>query len=256
MRCLSEQRLAAIGAETSSAAEWAFYELWRRIVRRELAPGARVTEETLAKGLDVSRTPLRDAIRKLEEYGLLARHRNRTISVAAMSVAEAVELTAIREQLEALVVRQAAHRAVDRPVEVAKAAALVEQMSALEGTGFGADTLLELGDRFHEQLVAIGGMPRLGAMLVGLRFSIERYRYLLNETHDRSRTIAAEHRGVLAAISEGDADLAEAEMRAHIAKARALYVDSVGRLFGLAEDGQAARFVAEHAGDSVAPHEA
>ncbi|QFR33796.1 GntR family transcriptional regulator [Ancylobacter sp. TS-1] len=227
---MSAQRLAAIGAETSSAADWAFYELWRRIVRRDLAPGARVTEETLAKELDVSRTPLRDAIRKLEEYRLLSRHRNRTIYVAPMSVAEVLELTAIREQLEALVVRLAAQRASQCPGDVAKALLMVEQMSALEGTDFGAGTLLELGDRFHEQLVAISGMPRLGAMLTSLRFSIERYRYLLNETDDRSRTIAGEHRRVIEAIAAGDADGAEVEMRAHIGKARELYVRSVARL--------------------------
>jgi len=227
---LSAQRLAAIGAETSSAADWAFYELWRRIVRRDLAPGARVTEETLAKELGVSRTPLRDAIRKLEEYRLLSRHRNRTIYVAPMSVAEALELTTIREQLEALVARHAAQRAPECPAEVARAVLMVEQMSALEGTDFGAGTLLELGDRFHEQLVAISGMPRLGAMLTSLRFSVERYRYLLNETDDRSRTIAGEHRRVIDAIAAGDADRAEAEMRAHIAKARELYVGSVARL--------------------------
>ena len=78
--------LSAEPAKSSSsggAADWAFEQLRSRIVAGDLKPGEKLIEATLAESIQVSRTPLREAINRLEMMGLLVRQRNRSVQVAA-----------------------------------------------------------------------------------------------------------------------------------------------------------------------------
>lgn len=218
------------GGQRLSAPEWAFQEVWGRIVRGEIAVGERVTEESLAETLEISRTPLREAILRLQEIGFLERRRNRALCVTPMSAEEAEELTLIRERLEGLAARLAARNRDSHPELVAQTVRHVEQMKALQGAGAGPDPVLRLGDEFHSAVVRLSGSQRLPAMLSQVYLAIERYRYLLNENHDRAAELATEHERIIRAIAAGDEDAAEAAIRAHIAHSRQLYIDELDRL--------------------------
>lgn len=224
---------AQAGGQRLSAAEWAFQQVWGRIVRGEFAVGERITEENLAEALEVSRTPLREAILRLQEVGLLERRRNRTLCITPMSIEEAEELTLIRERLEGLAARLAARNRDRNPELVAQTVRHVEQMQALRGSEAGPGPILRLGDEFHSAVVRLSGSQRLPAMLSHVYLAIERYRHLLNESRDRALELATEHNRIIRAIADGDEDAAEAAIRAHISHSRRLYIDELDRLLHL-----------------------
>jgi DNA-binding GntR family transcriptional regulator len=217
------------GGGSFSAAEWAFRELWQKIVRRELKPGERVTEETLADLLQVSRTPLRDAIRRLEQANLIIRQRNRTLNIAPMSIRDAEELTLIREQLEALIAILAARNSHHMRDQIAEAWKIINAMKSLQGTRHGYAVTLELGDAFHSALCDISGAEQVRSLLGRVYLGIERYRTLLNERIDRTEELTREHEAILIAIDAGDERRAEAAMRFHISHARELYIEELRR---------------------------
>lgn len=212
-----------IGGGQHSITDWAFAELWQRIVAGDLAPGAKITEEGLAESLNVSRTPLREALRRLEETGLILRQRNRTLQVAPLSIEEMVELSKIRERLEGLVAREAALRVRDLDLAVAAAERIVHRMEALQSTNQFA-LVLRLGDEFHAKVRELSGLERTSDMLRRLLLAFERYRYLIGHDAVRVGQLVSEHREILEAIGSGDPRAAESEMCRHIAAARKLYL--------------------------------
>jgi len=195
-----------------------------------------MTEDALAELLDVSRTPLREAIVRLQEIGLLQRQRNRGLQVAPLSVGDAEELTLIREQLEVLVARLAARNASENPSKIEELKAQVLRMKALQGVSSGAGPVLKHGDEFHAALLDLAGSSRLHTMLSQVYLAIERYRYILNENKDRASEIADEHDRILQAVASGDEAAAAEAMSNHIAHARTLYVDQLRTLLGSPAD--------------------
>lgn len=223
-------RIVETNGKSFSTAEWAFNELWRMIVLRKLAPGQKVTEETLSELLQISRTPLREAIRRLENVGLLTKHRNRTLTVSVLSIDEAEELTLIREQLEALVAIKAAQNSHLKPVLVAEAWMLIYEMKVMRESPHSATALLALGDKFHAKLFDISGAERIRTILSQVYLGIERYRLLMNENQNRAYDIVSEHEEIMSAIEKGDQASAEKAMRYHISKARSLYIKELTRV--------------------------
>jgi DNA-binding GntR family transcriptional regulator len=216
--------------ESGLITDWIFRQLWRRLVTQELAPGARITEDGLCELLSVSRTPLREALRRLRETGMVVRQRNRTWRVAPMSVEEAKQLTMVRERLDGLVARLACDRVRDERLSMSPAAEILDHMEALVRGGGSAAAILQLGRAFHAELETAAAAPHLVRMLERLRLSLERYRYLLAHDMARAPAIITEHRVILAAVRSGDADAAEDAMRAHIAAARQSYLKELGGL--------------------------
>jgi len=220
------------GGARLSASDWAFQDLWSRIVRGELAAGSRMTEDALAELLDVSRTPLREAIVRLQEIGLLQRQRNRGLQVTPLSAEDAEELTLIREHLEVLVARLAARNAREHPSKIDELQAHVLRMKALQGETIGAGPVLKQGDEFHAALLELAASSRLHTMLSHIYLAIERYRYILNENKNRASEIADEHEKILLAVASGDETAAAEAMSEHIAHARKLYIDQLRALLG------------------------
>lgn len=216
------------GRLTSS--EWAFMELWQKIVRRELSPGEKISEETLAEMLSISRTPLRDAIRRLEEVGLLVRGRNRYLRVAPLCIKEAEEVSLIREKLESLVAMLAAKNHQSMKKEIGEARLLVDKMKGLCSHPHTPSDVLKLGDEFHAKICQISQAERVESMLSQVYLVIERYRILLNENRDRVGDISSEHDLVLNAIEKGDCDGASQAMASHISRARELYISELKKI--------------------------
>lgn len=207
-----------------STSEWAFAELWTRIVTRELAPGQKITEVELSSLLDVSRTPLRAAVQRLQDVGLIERKRNRTMRVAPLSHGEVRELSMIREKLECLVAAEAARRVANEHLSVDHLTGLVAEMEALGNVQHGALAVLRLGEAFHLGLCRLSGLTRAEVMLVDINLSLRRYQILLNESVDRTPQLVREHRAILDAVALGDPEVAETRMKEHISAACTLYL--------------------------------
>ncbi len=207
-----------------STSDWVFAELWHRIVTRALAPGQKITEVELCALLEVSRTPLRAAVQRLTDIGLIERRRNRTMRVAPLSHAEVRELSMVRERLECLVAAEAARRVAADALPVDDLIGLVAEMEALGTVEHGALAVLRLGQAFHLGLCRLSGLSRVEVILADINLSLRRYKILLNESVDRTAQLVEEHRAILDAVAAGDVDAAEARMKEHIEAACALYL--------------------------------
>jgi phosphonate utilization transcriptional regulator len=188
-------------------------ELERQILSGELGAGERLNEVALAQRLDVSRGPVREALRSLEEAGLVSFEKNRGATVRVISAESAVEIYEIRATLEALACRRLAARVA--PAQVEELRPLVDQMdAAAEAADVAAFNRLNIA--FHERLVEHSGSRELAVM----------YRRLVgNLTLFRLRTLAAEgslqesnaeHRRILDCLAAGDATAAGGLMQDHI----------------------------------------
>ena len=210
------------GNGPASAADQAFRMLWEWLVTGQAEDGQRLSENDLAARFRISRTPLRDALHRMEDVGLVQRQLNRTLVVTPMSVAEMVELSTTRESLEGLVARTVAERHGRGEVSLADLRALNDRMARLAAIG-ETELLLDGGIAFHAELKQLAGNRPAARMLDRLMLALERYRQLVQRRTDRAAHIVEEHEEVLAALVSGDGDAAEVTMRAHIANARAFY---------------------------------
>ena len=192
-------------------------EVERMILAGELSVGERVNESALAARFRVSRGPVREALRGLEESGLLRLEKNRGVFVREISLAEADEIYDLREALDELVGRRLAKR-FEEPARTAVHALLAEMDRAAAQGDAASYHMVNL--RFHDTLVEATGNAKL----------IATYRRLIKELHlFRLKGLTAggglpvsndEHRAIVEAIEAGDADGAGRRMRDHVRASR------------------------------------
>jgi DNA-binding GntR family transcriptional regulator len=193
------------------------------IVRGRLLPGTRVTEADVAKELGVSRTPAREALRRLQQERLLvptgasdgAKVR---LAVAPMTAGEARELYTAAGALEGVIARNvteydAAER-VALAAELARAQAVFRREATKRTPDW--DRLFELHHAFHELLRTRLAGPRLRLLLDGLRPHLDRYEYFYGALRGSGfEATFEEHDAIVAAIESGRADVAERAVRAN-----------------------------------------
>ncbi len=209
-----------------TVAEATFRELLRIITAGDLAFGSDVTEEGLAAQLKVSRTPLRDALRRLEGLGLVVRRSNRTIFVPPLSPDEMRDLSITREALEASVVREVArlHREGKIALEGLEAIhSRMKQLATLDDNTLALDAGLD----FHHELYTLSNLSIAAGILNQIIIRIERYRQLTKGNIRRTQGVVEEHDIVLAALRCGDEKAAEVAMRNHLCAARAVYLEKL-----------------------------
>jgi phosphonate utilization transcriptional regulator len=192
-------------------------EVERMILAGELSVGERVNESALAARFRVSRGPVREALRGLEESGLLRLEKNRGVFVREISLGEADEIYDLREALDELVGRRLAKR-FEEPARAAVHALLAEMDRAAAQGDAASYHMVNL--RFHDTLVEATGNSKL----------IATYRRLIKELHlFRLKGLTAggglpvsndEHRAIVKAIEAGDADGAGRRMRDHVRASR------------------------------------
>ena len=192
-------------------------EVERMILAGELSVGERVNESQLAARFRVSRGPVREALRGLEESGLLRLEKNRGVFVREISLAEADEIYDLREALDELVGRRLAKRFDDAARKAVHA--LLVEMDGASAKGDAAQYHM-LNLRFHDLLVEATGNAKL----------ISTYRRLIKELHlFRLKGLTAggglpvsndEHRVIVKAIESGDAEVAGRRMRDHVRASR------------------------------------
>jgi DNA-binding GntR family transcriptional regulator len=200
---------------SSSLSSSAYAELRRRIVAGDLKPGERLREVELAKLLGVSRTPVREAIKRLENEGFASFVSSRGTIVAELTPAQAIELYAAREVFEGAAAAFAAQYAQSAEIQ------LLEIILEAHGqAGNNIDELTRINRRFH---AAIYGMTH-NRYLLGILTNAQDYMVLLPNTtyhwEGRAKTAYAEHLLILDAIKARDAVKAEAAARAHMREAQ------------------------------------
>lgn len=202
---------------SNSLANLAQQEIERAILTGEFAPGSKLSEIQLAQRLGVSRGPIREAFRLLDEGGLIRTEKNRGVFVRDMSVEDAVEVYAIRAALEEMVGRHlAVHISAAQTKELK---ALVEEMKvAVQDKDAHAYHLLNL--RFHERLVEMTGNRRLSTIYQKLSRELALFRRLSLHDELALPASAQAHRNILKAIASGDPELAGRTMAEHVTQSK------------------------------------
>ncbi|MEV1130489.1 GntR family transcriptional regulator [Agromyces sp. NPDC049794] len=180
------------------------------------APPAWLREDELAQSLDVSRTPVREALRRLTDEGLTQRVANRGTVVSPMTLDEILAVYAVRESLEGLAARTAAGR---RP------AGLVDELKRVhEAMVAAADEdpsrIATLNLEFHRLIRDAAGNPYLTRFLTQVEHAVRRFGQTTFAIPGRGADANDEHLGILEAIAEGDQELAGARATAHMRRAR------------------------------------
>ena len=195
-------------------------ELERMIVSGELQPGAKLTEMTLAARLGVSRGPLREAFRMLEEAGLVRTEKNRGVFVRDVPLDEAVEIFDLRAAMDELVGRQLAQHIT--PAQLKEVRAMVDAMErAVKAADLRNYHLLNL--QFHDRLVDMAGNRKLTALYRKLIKELSLFRRM-NLAHlaegGQLPLSAGEHRAIVKAIASGDAQAAGRAMFDHVMESK------------------------------------
>ena len=207
-------RLRAVlreNADSGTTAEAVYRTLRHGIVHGALAPGERLLSDALASELNVSRTPVREALRKLEAEGLVT-HSGTRLIVHAPSEQDLTELFYVREALEGMAARLAAENAT--PVEIAEISELLDDMESARRRG-ELDALRRLSAEFHQSVCRAAHNHRLARLLAGLLDTARKIQSSTLFGEGRAAEALREYRALLAAIAAHDADRAEALARAH-----------------------------------------
>lgn len=184
-----------------------------QILSQKLRAGDSVTEMKLSKELGVSRTPVREALQRLDREGLIKLRPNKGAVVVGISERDLIDIYKIRTRLEGLAARIAAENADET---------LIRQLSDnIELTEFymskgNIEKLKDLDSDFHDIIYSYCQSRILGKTLSELHRYIVCYRKLSLSVKGRLERSLAEHREIVEAIKKGDADGADSLMSAHV----------------------------------------
>ncbi|MEV0621994.1 GntR family transcriptional regulator [Nonomuraea sp. NPDC050404] len=187
-----------------------------QIVRRVLRPGTHLVEDSLAAQYDVSRGPVRDALRLLEAQGLVE-SRRRGFFVVGLTRRDIEDLYELREAIEVVAVTRAVRLAT--PEQIASGRTIVAEMVAAADRSHARD-FAQADLRFHALLYAMGGNRRLADVWEDYEPLIASLMRLTVEEDVDLHPSAHDHGRLLELIVAGQADLLAAAMRAHLRGAR------------------------------------
>ena len=188
-------------------------EIERAILQGEYAPGSKLIEATLAQALGVSRGPVREAFRMLEEAGLVRNEKNRGVFVRDIPIDEAVEIFDLRAAMDELVGRKLATTIT--PAQLKEIKALVDAMEkAVKAQDARSYHLLNL--KFHDRLVEMAGNSKLTAIYRKLIKELSLFRRLNLADGWLLPISASEHRQIVKAIASGDPEAAGGAMFDHV----------------------------------------
>lgn len=208
------------------AAEAAYGVIRAGILSGEFARGQRLREEELAERVGVSRTPVREALRRLDAEGLIDFTPNRGARVTAWSERELEDLYEARALLEGYGARLAAMRITGE--ELDHLAMVAAKMAALaESDPKPADELTALNGEFHRAIVIASRNSQLDSLVRGLMDVPLIYRTFQRYSPERMRASQFHHNELVDALRAKDGEWAEAVMRAHILAARTTVIESM-----------------------------
>ncbi len=203
---------SAIITLAPSTASQVYDWLHRRVLRGDLAPGARLSETEIAAEIGVSRQPVREAFIRLAGDGLAEVRPQRGTYISKISISAVLSARLIREAVESDLARLTA---------TLRPPAILDAMQAEIGLQHQADragdvnAFIESDDRFHRLLAEAAGHEAVWNDLERLKSQMNRLRHMSMRVFDRAQTIA-QHQDILDAVQRGDAEAADRAARVHL----------------------------------------
>ena len=223
-----DKRLAPIRLDSYQPLREVVCETLRDAIRKGvLKPGERLMEIQLAEELGVSRTPVREAIRKLELEGYVIMMPRRGTYVANLSIRDVNEVFEIRTSLDSLASGLAAERITDEELE------RLQRLLVLIG-GYietnNMDKIVETDTEFHDLLYQASRNTRLVGIIFNLREQLTRFRATSMSFPGRLKATLEEHRRIVEAIAQGDVKEAQLAAEDHMEKSEQTVLKSMEAL--------------------------
>ncbi|NLU50716.1 MAG: GntR family transcriptional regulator [Syntrophomonadaceae bacterium] len=214
---MPEYRLIPVKLDTYKPLREVVFEALREaIINGSLRPGERMMEIQLAEQLGVSRTPVREAIRKLELEGFVVMIPRKGAYVAGISLKDIADVFEVRAALEALAAGLAAERITAEELEELERM-LVRKAECIESNNL--EELIEVDTLFHEAMYKASRNEKLKQIIHNLREQIQRFRSTSLSTPGRMKEALEEHKKIVEAISERNVALAQELAQEHIENA-------------------------------------
>lgn len=207
----------AEASDTGRAAERAYLAIRGQILSGDRAAGAWLREDDLAAAIGVSRTPVREALRRLAAEGLVTHERNRGVRVQSWSAPDLEEIYALRTVLEPWGSALAAARGVVDTDELEQLAARMDRAAASDPADLVEIT--RLNNRFHRRILEGSGNTRLVSLVASIvEVPLVSHTFSLYSPETLRRSLAHHHEIALA-LRAGDPAWAESVMRSHVRSA-------------------------------------
>jgi DNA-binding GntR family transcriptional regulator len=212
--------------ERKSLGEHVFESLKHSIIRGKISSGEWLVESHIAETLGISRTPVREAIHKLEREGFVERQPRGGFTVLGLNRDEIVETFGIRSVLEGYAVRLATVNHTAQELEELDGK-IMEFQTALDRNKM--NLLPAINTEFHDLLYGLSKSPKLISMINGLRDQIYRYRQMILKERTFAATSNTDHKKMLNTIRKRDAEGAERLVRDHILRGQDLVLKEYDR---------------------------
>jgi DNA-binding GntR family transcriptional regulator len=199
------------------SSELVYRRLKEQIISGDMAPGSRLIELNIAADFGVSRTPVREALKRLAAENLVLADPARGMIVHAPDTGEIEDVFIVREALDGLAARLAAHRIT--PSELARLRLIVDTMrEAIKAER--REQILISNQRFHDVIYSAAGNPMLARVASDLRDFVRRFTTLPFASPDRVEHVLSEHEQILAALEAHDPEAAQLASNGHLDAAR------------------------------------
>lgn len=204
----------------STSADFVYAELRTRIISKQLKPGTRLPEITVARQLKVSRTPVRDALRRLAAEGLVTITPNHGARVTLPTAEEARGAYAVRLQLELMSVAEASEKQVDKKIAAQISRIITNERRALARED--TEALMDLDNAFHKTIAECSENPVLIEYMENILLKTNVYTLFFSPSNGLSNDNASQHEEILRAILAKDKALAETLMKNHLRLAHSM----------------------------------
>ena len=202
-----------------SIADQVFSQLEKDILRGKYKKGEILTELRLSSELGVSRTPVREAVRRLQQEQLLEESGKGSV-VIGISLEDTLDMYDIRLGLEGLCAARAAKRISDEELRAMEELLELQRFYTEKSDGDNADKIRNLDSEFHELLYKAGGSRVFLSCLSDLHRKIGKFRRASVSRHKRALNSVKEHEAILEALKNHDSEAAERLTRLHVQNAR------------------------------------
>ncbi len=213
--------------KTLSSSQRAIHELRQKVFSGELAAGSDHLESELADLLEMSRTPVREAVLTLESQGLLEMRPRKGVRILPLSPDDMSEIYDVLTELESHAAERAAQSRYDER-ELANLAKAIDEMDRALAIP-DLDAWAEADDRFHKELVRLGGNSRIKSIVNMMSDQVRRARMTTLFMRPLPTKSNEDHRAVYQAIRDGDADTARISHRQHRQHAKDILVDLLNK---------------------------
>ncbi len=209
--------------------EIVYEELKRQILVGEIAPGTRMMEVELADVMGVSRTPVREAIRKLEKEGLVTIEPRKGAYASNISIKDMVDVLEVRQGLEGMAAAIASGRITEK--QKTDLLNIVEKYKAAVESA-NIEEIIKYDEEFHSMIIAISGNKTLMQVFSTVQELALRFRYIYYDDFNRYESMPREHQLIEEAIMSGDAEKARVAAGDHVSKLKEFILKEGGKAFG------------------------